>query len=143
MTGAVEHIAVYRREDGGIVWVSDMTTIEADRQIVDLAHMGLAWVRVADRIDSADWYISDGEVVPRPALAGFDRLTIAAGGDDVARLAVDRPFRITIDGEATDVTEPTDAGLYVMDLGAVVPAEYHVTVDCWPYLPYSAVVLAQ
>jgi len=92
--------------------------------------------------DYVDVAAGPPEVRPRPELPGFDRLTIAAGGQEFARLVADRPFTVTIDGDPAAITEPDAAGRYVVELGGMVPAVYSVTVDCWPYLPYAAEVVA-
>ena len=54
------------------------------------------------RIDAATDYLPGGVVTPRPTL-GFDRLAIAADGEDTATLLLPGPFVAKIDGVAYEL----------------------------------------
>jgi hypothetical protein len=112
---------------------ANMALYPDDAFLLGRANLDTDWVDVSTEPPA---------IAARPALAGFDRLTIAAGGREFARLTADRPFTITIDGDATEIAEPDADGRYAVELGGMVPAVYSVAVDCWPYLPYAAEVVA-
>ena len=82
-------------------------------------------------------------ITRRPDMPTFDRVLIAAGGDDAAVLAVDRPFTATIDGTAQAVDTADPDGLYRLEFAASIAAEYRVEIDAWPYLPASYTVTAE
>lgn len=93
-------------------------------------------------LDHVDIAADPPAVVPRPTLAGFDKLAIAADGIDEAVLELDRPFRITIDGETLEIDEPEAGGAYVIGLATTLPATWTVRVEAWPALPYETEVVA-
>ena len=95
-------------------------------------------VLVTDEGDGGSlYYVDDGEVAERPALA-FDRTTIAADGDDVAVLTVGQPFTALIDGEPVEVGEDG-----VLEIATLTPGTYAVEVALWPYLPLHAEIVAE
>lgn len=137
----LSYIVTYRTSDGAIVWVTDMKPEEADHQVEALASMDLAWVPAPDRLDTALWYVSGGELVPRPVLA-FDKLAISADDTDAAVLSLTVPFEAEIDGQVFQIDEADGAGDYVLELSSPMPATYRVRVRLWPYQDYDAEVVA-
>lgn len=87
-------------------------------------------------------YVSLDAVRRRPTVPGFDKLAITADGVDAAALSLPVPFVITVDGVPHAVDTPDDAGLYAVTIDSAMPATYAVTVEAWPYLPYSVEVVA-
>lgn len=102
-------------------------------------------VRVPDGVDaasvaalSATRMVADGEVVDRPVLAGFDRLSIGADGEDAATMAgVPDSAEVLIDG----VPHPVPEG-GVLVLTSTMAATYRVMVRAWPYQDYAAEIVA-
>lgn len=78
----------------------------------------------------------------RPTVPGFDKLALSADGVDAAILSLPVPFVITVDGVPHAVDTPDDAGLYAVTIDSAMPATYAVTVEAWPYQPYTAEIVA-
>lgn len=81
-------------------------------------------------------YVVNGEVVRRPDLPGFDKLTIQADDTDAAVLDLGEPFVATIDGTDYEVVDGC------LEITSPMPAIYEVEINHFPYLPYKAKVVA-
>ena len=81
-------------------------------------------------------------LLDRPALpASFDRTEISADGQDEARLiGLPVPCDVTIEGPDGRELVTVEDGEIV--LTADVAATYRISAACWPYLPWSAEVIA-
>jgi hypothetical protein len=112
---------------------ANRSLVPGDAFLVGHADLDADWVNVA-----AD----PPEVQPRPELAGFSKLAIAADGIDEAVLELDRPFSVTIDGDRVEVNEPGESGTYRIALAAMLPATWVVEVEAFPALPYRAEIVA-
>ena len=80
------------------------------------------------------FYCPGGVLTARPTLA-FDKTAIAADGIDVATLAIDGAFTVTIDGTEYEVED-------VLEIASDMPATYRVEVDHFPYLPLDVEIVA-
>lgn len=88
---------------------------------------------------TAPLMVSGGTLVPRPQLAGFDRLAIAADGMDAATLAgLPEGAQAWVDDVPCAI--PPDGTLRI---AATMPATYSVRVIAWPYQDYHAEIVAQ
>ncbi|NDW04084.1 hypothetical protein [Jiella pacifica] len=87
-------------------------------------------------------WVEDGELRNRPYLpASLDRQTIAADGQDEARLTgLPVPCDVTITGpDGRSILTVEDGELA---LTADVAATYAIAIDHWPHLPWRAEVIA-
>ena len=92
-------------------------------------------VLVTDDGDGGElFYCPGGVLTARPTLA-FDKTAIAADGSDVATLAIDGPFTVTIDGVEYEVED-------VLEIASDMPATYRVEIDHFPYLPLDVEIVA-
>jgi hypothetical protein len=124
-------VLVYDLATGAILSV--LTGVPEDMVAVQ-AQAGQG-VLVTDAGDGGrSWYAPGGVLTPRPA-AGFDKLTIAADGIDVAVLEMPGPFTATIDGVAHAVTD-------LLEIASEMPATYRVEVDHFPWLPLDVEIVA-
>lgn len=79
---------------------------------------------------------------PRPSMAGFDKLEIAADDAEAAVLTLPEPFTAEVDGVEYQIDVANDAGEYELAITSAMPASYRVTITHFPYLDYSAEIVA-
>ena len=87
------------------------------------------------QVEAQTDYLPDGVATPRPTL-GFDRLAIAADGEDTATLLLPGPFVAKIDGVAYDCED-------ALELASDMPARYRVEVRHFPYRDLVAEIVAK
>lgn len=86
--------------------------------------------------DDLTQYVLEGEVVNKPIFA-FDKLEIAADGlDEAVMTGLPSPVTVIIDGTPHEVTGGT------LEIASIMPAVYRVVIIHWPYMPFSAEVVA-
>jgi hypothetical protein len=135
----MKKICVYELATGKPRWTVDVPEAMAEAQTA--GHDDLDQVEVSDTVNGRTHYILNGVVTARPAMA-FGKLAIAADDADEARLVLDRPFAAEIDGQVFQVSDPDEAGDYVLALTSPMPAAYRVRVMEWPYQDYETMVVA-
>jgi len=87
--------------------------------------------------------LTAGPIVQRrPTMPGFDKIAITADGADSATLSLPVPFVVTVDGVPHAVNTLDEAGRYTVGIDSDMPANYAVAVEAWPYLSYSAEIVA-
>lgn len=141
-TGTAVTVAVY--DTGGafpgrIRWVN--TCPPGMEAVQTGGDPDLSWKVVPSGFAQAGMFVADGVLTARPAMA-FGKLAIAADDADEARLVLDRPFAAEIDGQVFQVSDPDEAGDYVLALTSPMPAAYRVRVLEWPYQDYETMVVA-
>lgn len=86
--------------------------------------------------DDLTQYVLEGEVVNKPVFA-FDKLAISANGlDEAVMTGLPSPITVIIDGTPHEVTGCT------LEIASIMPAVYRVVIIHWPYMPFSAEVVA-
>lgn len=87
-------------------------------------------------------WVENGQLKDRPRLpVTLDRSSLSADGQDEARLTgLPMPCDVTIEGPDGRETVTVEDGEIV--LTADVAATYRISAACWPYLPWSAEVIA-
>lgn len=79
--------------------------------------------------DKATEYIKNGEITTRPTFDAFDKLIIAADGNDAATIQnVPSATTVTVDNAQT-----WTVGDGVFRFSTTTPAAYIVRVERWPY----------
>lgn len=135
----MKKICVYELGTGKVRWTVDVPEAMAEAQTA--GHDDLDQIEVTDQVNGRTHYILDGVVTARPVMA-FGKLAIAADDADEAKLVLDRPFAADVDGQVVEVTDPDEAGDYVLALTSPMPAAYRVRVIEWPYQEYDTMVVA-
>ncbi len=80
--------------------------------------------------DDVNEYVLDGEIVPRPTLAGFDKLTILADDEDVATITLPVGTQVQFDGQTYEIAE----GDQDFEFAADVAGSYTIKIfPPWPY----------
>jgi hypothetical protein len=84
------------------------------------------------------FYMAADGVTERPALpVHLSRTEIKADGKRMATITgLPQPTTVVINDEAHVIADGR------LDLVSDMPAEYRITIDRWPYLPWSATVIA-
>lgn len=96
---------------------------------------GAAFLEVDGFVDPGLFYLTDGALVARPALDGFDRLTIAADDVDAAQMTLPEPMTVHVDGQPYG---PTDT----VAITSPMPGSYVVEIRHFPWQDFRAVVVA-
>lgn len=127
------------RENGQIIYAVDEPAPENYGKI--FAEQGLKTGR-CHRLETSDLlavYVADGAVTKRPSIvATVTKASIAADGKDKAVISrLPRPCTILIDG--VPVTRKGGA----LTLTSDMPGDYRISVDQWPYLPWSVEIVAR
>jgi hypothetical protein len=86
--------------------------------------------------DGSDrWYVVGSSLVPRPVLA-FDKVVIAADGQDTATLDIGAPFSARIDGALVDVADR-------LEIVSDMPGRYRVQVEeAFPFRDLDVEIVA-
>lgn len=87
------------------------------------------------RVDGRTAYLPGGVVTLRPTLA-FDKLTIAADGEDSATLLLDGVFVALIDGVPHAIED-------ALEIASDMPASYRVEITHFPYRDFVAEITAE
>ncbi|MCX5518438.1 hypothetical protein OSH10_08320 [Kaistia defluvii] len=100
----------------------------------DLRTRGFSFLVVPDRASMTTNYVVEGQLVPRPvADIRIDRIEIPADKRSKVKITgLPVPCVVQIDDQALTV----DDGM--LELTAEMPAAYWVSLDCFPYMPWSA-----
>lgn len=96
---------------------------------------GAAFLEVDGFVDPGLFYLTDGALVARPALDGFDRLAISADDEDAAQMTLPEPMTVHVDGQAYG---PTDT----IAIASPMPGSYVVEIRHFPWQDFRAVVVA-
>lgn len=117
---------------GRIVSFRQLPRAEFDLQV---PADGAAFLEVDGFVDPGLFYLTDGALVARPALDGFDRLAIAADDEDAAQMTVPEPMTVHVDGQAYG---PTDT----VAITSPMPGSYVIEIRHFPWQDFRAVVVA-
>ena len=121
----------YRLDSGEIANVLTGVPLSQVPAQADAAH----GVLVTDAGDGGrSWYAPGGVLTPR-LMASFDKLAIAADGEDAAVLAIPGPFTATVDG----IEYAVEGSL---EVASAMPATYRVEIDHFPYLALDVEIVA-
>lgn len=84
-------------------------------------------------------YVVDGALAQKPAHAvGITKTTIAADGDDAAEITgLPIPCQVRVNGTLIDVPDGS------LTTRSRHPGTFRMSLDHWPYLPWSTTVEAQ
>ena len=80
-------------------------------------------------------YVLDGVITARPVLAGFDKTTIVADGEDEASITLPEPMNVEIDEVTHEVTD-------TLAISSDMPATYRVRIEHFPWQTYETEIVA-
>lgn len=81
-----------------------------------------------------EYYIHNGEVMPRPTLEGFDKTSIAPDGIDTATMIVPPGCVANVNGEDYVIDDGT------LEIVAAYPGLYVVKINHWPFMSFEETV---
>ncbi len=139
------HFVRYRTDTGRIVIDGTWFSCAEDQVVTQMQHQPLAEGEALIRCGEPA-YGDRHRVVGHPdapALAerpeiSFDKLEIAADGQDAATLTLPEPFTVEVDG----VPHAVDTAPYTVAIRSTMPAVYRVRVDHWPYRALDVEIIA-
>lgn len=110
--------------DGGVVIETRIEKVTETQMISEMVtHYTLT------PCDPMTDYVKDGGIHPRPALPEMPSLVAMYVGEEWEVADLPEGCTVTIDSTRHEITGTT------FTLGADLPANYDVLVECWPYLP--------
>ena len=130
---------VIRYDSEGRIF-STVTSGVDDAFINHLRNVDSNFVTAADLPERlfTDWYVASGELRPRPSHSitlSKDRI-VADDVDEAVLTGLPSPATLSIDGIAYEIVGGS------VEFATPMPGTYVIEINHWPYLPFSAEIVA-
>jgi len=126
----------YHDEDGRLT--GQVAGAFTPDELADLRTRGLLFVKASKTVAFGSSYVRRGRLARRPvAPVVIDRTEIPADGEAAATITgLPEPCQVLVDGEPVTV----EGGR--LELTADMPAIYSIVLDQFPFMPWSAEIVA-